>query len=344
MKKVMFENKKNFLYLQKALLDFDLNLKGLKIFTEIASGSYQYTSIACLLAGADIVYGIVKDSSYGKKEDVISDVFKIGKQFNVSDRLVSVFSKDKDYISNCDIITNSGFVRPIDRKTISYMKPTAVIALMFECWEFNDKHLDLDACKEKDIIVVGVNEHHHLLNLFSAFPYKICKLLFDANMSIYNNKILLIASGEVGDLISQFFLKNDIFYDRISFDDNLRSCPKLSKYDTIVVAELYHKDIDIISKNGFISTKKLKESNPLVQIVYSYGSINREDIHSNNLALYPEDDRNVIGDYLSSEIPIRLNVASLKVGEIISRYRLKGKSTKEILESIRENSLVDGLI
>jgi len=340
----MFEHKKNLLYLQKALLDFELNLKGLKIFTEIASGSYQYTSIACLLAKADVVYGISKDSSYGKKEDIISDVFKIAEQFNVSDRLVSVSSKDRDYISECDIITNSGFVRPIDRKTISYMKSTAVIPLMFECWEFNNEHLNLDACKENDIVVVGVNEHHPLLDLFSIFPYKICKLLFDANMSIYNNKILLISSGEVGDLIGKTFSKNDIYFDRISFDWNLISYPELSKYDVIIVAELYHKDIDIISEHGFISTKQLKEVNPLIQIVYSYGSINRDDIHKNNLALYPEDDRNIIGDYLSSEIPIRLNVASLKVGEIISRYRLKGMSIKEILEFVKNNNLVDGMV
>jgi len=328
--------------LLKAIDDFELDLSGLEVFTEIASGNYLYTSIASFLAGAEKTYGIVKDSIYASKEEVINDFFEITKHLDIKDKIIITSEKNEEFISRSDIITNSGFVRPINIEDISHMKSTTVIPLMFESWEFDSSHIDLECCKKKEVMVIGTNEHYHLLDLFSTFPYKICKMLFDANMSIYNDNILLVSSGEIGDLISEFFSVNNINFDRISFEFplNIQNFD-LSIYDAIIIAELYFKKINILSKNGFISTKKLKKDNPLIQVIHSYGLVNKKDIYEENISIFPNIGGNVTGDYLSPEITIRLNVASLKVAEIVSRYRLKGKTVEETLDIISKNNLVD---
>ena len=63
-------NYKREIYLVKKLInDFNLNLQGLNVITECASGSYLLSPLAvCLSGGRAICVG--KDSSYGLFEDI----------------------------------------------------------------------------------------------------------------------------------------------------------------------------------------------------------------------------------------------------------------------------------
>jgi hypothetical protein len=332
------ERKKEILL--RAISDFNLNLSGLTVFTEIASGNYAYTAICSILAGATKTIGLVKDSFYSSSEDVLKNFYDLVYYFNIKEKSnwSVVFYKDIESLSKSDIITNSGFLRPISKRDIDLMKETAVIPLMFESWEFDKSCIDFSFCKEKGILVLGTNEHYYKLDLFGYIPYKICKLIFDSGMSLYKNKILLLSSGEVGDRISNFFSLNNICFDRFCFDKKFNY--DLSKYDILIISELYFKE-DILSKTGIISSEKLKEENPSIKIIYTYGLINRKDILEEDLLLFPNSFRNVTGDYLCPEITIRLNVASLKVAEIAARKRLQGLPCNEVLDFISSNDLVD---
>lgn len=55
---------------KKAIKKFNLDLKGLTVFTEAATGNYLYTSIISALAGSDRVFAVTGDSKYGKKDEV----------------------------------------------------------------------------------------------------------------------------------------------------------------------------------------------------------------------------------------------------------------------------------
>lgn len=57
-----------------------------------------------------------------------------------------IFRKDKEIFGKSDLITNTGFVRPIDREMISLMKRTAVIPLIWKTRELREADLDLQAC------------------------------------------------------------------------------------------------------------------------------------------------------------------------------------------------------
>jgi len=333
---------------KSAIEKFRLDLEGLTVFTEAATGNYLYNPIISALAGSNHVFAVTDDSKYGKKEDVKEQTLKEAKKLGVEDKVTVLFEKDMDCLSKSDIVTNSGFVRPITNEMVSCMKSTAVIPLMFTAKNFRTEDIDIKACQKKGVIVLGVNEHHPLLNMFGYVGFYMCKLLFEMNLSVFKNKLLLIGSGDLGNYPTDFFLKNNISIDRITFDGDVpehqkafvRSrdeiIEKLGSYDAIIIAELHH-DIDILSNNGFIPVGILKEKNPLVQIIHIAGSISRDDVLKKNLALYPKDIKpfgyqSVSCDCLGPNCTIELNTAGLKVGEVAARARLNGLTTEEAIQ------------
>ena len=351
------ERKRKWEFIRKAINKFNLNLEGLTVFTEAATGNYLYTPIIAALAGAERVFAVTADSKYGKKEEIKEQTLKEAEELGVAGTIDVIFEKDAGFLSKSDIITNSGFVRPIIREMVSCMKPTAVIPLMWETWEFRLEELDLAACREKGILVMGTNEHHPSLDLFRSIGFKVCKLLFETGLSVYNDKLLLIASGDIGSSIADFFINNRISFDRIVFDGDIPQhqkafvCPReyviqhLSEYDAVIIAELRH-DVDILSKDGFIPTKLLKEANPLIQIVYTCGRASKDDIIAEGLALYPPDIKPfgyiaASADYLGARPTLELSAAGLKVGEVMARCRLKGKSIGETIDYALHHSPAD---
>jgi len=342
---------------KKSVAKFALNLEGLTVFTEAASGNYLYIPIIAALAGAEHVYAVTTDSKQGKKEDVERDTISEARNLGVDNRITVLFEKDRDSLSKSDIITNSGFVRPITREMVSWLKPTAVIPLMYETWELREQDVDLSACQEREILVLGTNEHHPLLNLFAVNGFLICKLLFDAGLDVYKDNLLLIASGPTGDSIASFFMKNNVSFRRVTFNDNVPDNQKASaisqeealyniaEYDDIIVFELQH-NVDILSRTGFIPVELLQEKNCHVQIIHISGSVNKDDILKAGLALYPEDIRpfgyqTVSADYLGPKTVLELNTAGLKVGEVMARCRLKGISIEDTVRYALENSPAD---
>lgn len=351
--------KRNWVLVRKLISKHKLNLAGLTVFTEAATGSYKYTPIIAALAGAEQVFAVTADSKYGSKEIVKEQTLIEAKILGVRDKIAVLYEKNGDCLSRSDIITNSGFVRPITAEMVSYMKSTAVIPLMWLASEFRPEELDLPACIEKGILVMGTNEHHPSLKLFNSIGFKICKLLFNTGFSIYNDKFLLIASGDMGNYISDFFINNSVSFDRVVFDNEIPMRHKkfvcnrteiinnLDKYDALIIAELCH-NVDILSADGFISTKLLKKQNPLVQIIHTYGSVNNDDILREAISIYPPDPKpfpygTACADYLGDKPALDLITAGLKVGEVMARCRLKGMSVDGTEKYALEHSPADAL-
>lgn len=343
---------------KKTIEKFNLNLEGLNVFTEAATGNYMYTPIAAALAGAEHVFAVTGDSKYGKKEDVKKQTMEEAKELGVDDKITVLFEKDMNCLSKSDIITNSHFVRPISKKMILDMRPTAVIPVMFLTGDLKVRRdIDIEACLSKEILVLGTNEYDSSLNLFESNGFYMSKLLFEAGLSIFKNKLLIIASGDMGNYSCNFFKNVGVSFDRMVFDN--QAIPKdqkqfiknkedilnnLSEYDAIIISERFN-NIDILSNKGVIPVKNLKEDNPFVQIIVVVGSVNKEDIVNAGLSIYPEDiqpfgSHTVSSDYLGPNSAIELNVSSLKVGEIMARNRLKYDFERAYKDSIK-NPLVD---
>src|SRR5712692_5740796 len=115
-----------------------LDLSGAVVFTEAASGPYVVTPLLAALAGAKKVFALARTTGYGSREDVASQTFELADLFGGRGRIEIVSEKSFDVLRQADIVTNSGHLRPLDAKTIRALKPTAVIPLMYEAWEFRE--------------------------------------------------------------------------------------------------------------------------------------------------------------------------------------------------------------
>src|SRR5919202_4722250 len=120
----------------------NLELSGLTVLTEAASGAYVVTSVLAAMAGAD-VYALAAGTAYASSERIRELTAELARLGKVVDRIQLVDGKDSDLVRTADIVTNSGQVRPIDAKMVTGMKPSAVVPLMYESWEYRQADVDL---------------------------------------------------------------------------------------------------------------------------------------------------------------------------------------------------------
>ena len=113
-----------------------LDLSDTVVFTEAATGPYSVTPVIAAAAGARRVFALARSTRWGSADAVERQTMDLARRAGVSTRVVIVSEKTRDILGEVDIITNSGHVRPIDAGTIALLKPTAVVPLMYEAWEY----------------------------------------------------------------------------------------------------------------------------------------------------------------------------------------------------------------
>ena len=155
-----------------------LDLTGLTVATECASGAYAYTPILALLSGAQVI-SIGRDSSYGSLQDNKTNIEQIITKNNIEGK-ISFLEKNKlnssEVFNTVNIITNSGMIRPLNKEIIDLLPTNTVIPLMWETWEFRPTDLDIVACQTKKIPVIGTNESYEGINMFGYNSFIVLKL------------------------------------------------------------------------------------------------------------------------------------------------------------------------
>ena len=135
--------------IKKSISKFNLNLDGKVILTEAATGNYVVTPIIAAVSGAKKVYALAKDSKYGSIDEIKEQTYNLAKYFNIENKIEVISSLDCIDLQTVDILTNTGFLRPIDENIIDKLKTECVIPLMWETWEFRNSDLDIEACVKK---------------------------------------------------------------------------------------------------------------------------------------------------------------------------------------------------
>lgn len=144
----------------------ELDLTDWVVTTEAATGAYASTAAAAAAAGAE-VWAFAAESGYGTVADAERDVTVLMDALGVGPRAVTIVTnKDELPYERTDLVTNSGFLRPIGASLIERLPKTAVIALMYEAWEARDGDVDYAAAAERGIRVIGVDEHHPACGAF----------------------------------------------------------------------------------------------------------------------------------------------------------------------------------
>lgn len=333
--------------IQGCIRNFNLDLDKLTIFTEAATGAYLYTPILCALAGAAKVFAITKDSQYGKKEEIRDLTMREAARNGVKNRIDVIFEKTREVVAECDIITNSGLVRPIDREFISWMKSTAVIPLMWEPWEFREGEIDLVACNEQGILVMGTDEHKGPLDMYRYAGFLAMKLLFELGMEGCNTNVILLGGKEsLGASIYGFFksvginvvwFTNDGQYES-KFYSQLCNFFKShgANYDVLLVAE--HEDaIPLLGADGLLDYHDIKTINPYLSIGVIAGNIDIDGLKASTIKFLPENIfpfgyMSYQAYHLGPRPVLELYAAGLKVGERMARARLAGKTISEAMD------------
>jgi hypothetical protein len=323
--------------IKEAINIFKLDLRGLEIFTEAASGNYKWTPIMACLSNAKKVYAVTKDSKYSTADNVIKEIRGIASQLNINNRLEVIREKKTVYVKKSDIFTNSGFVRPIDADMIKNMKKTAVISLMWEPWEFREEDIDKDACRKFGIPIIGVNENHKDLRTLRYVGLTVAKLLFENNLEVFGNNILVIGSGD--------FLKETVLVLRkigarvFNIDTAISNTFKIDNsainFGAVICVENIRRDLTLIGKHGIINDKKIDKLGSNFKIIHICGKIDEKYIRGKMISLVPRKPAlpghmSFTVDYVGIKPLINLCAAGLKAGEVGARLRKSGVDVNKI--------------
>lgn len=312
--------------INKSIIECNLQLNGLTVLTEAATGAYIVTPIIAAMAGAKKVYAITQDTRYGSAEEVRQQTVNLAQLAQVRDKIEFITTKTQDIVAEADIITNSGHVRPIDAEMISWMNPHAVIALMYEAWEFRPQDVDWLACQKRNILIVGVNERHPAVDVFSFLGIMAIKQLLDAGIAVYNCDILLLCDNPFRTFIERGLLNAGARVDTVG---NLKQASLDKIYDAIVVA-LQPQSYPVLSAEDAKLIAKLWSEAVILQY---WGDIDRAAFSEHNIPLFPlkapkPGHMGVLPSDVGPEAIVRLQTGGLTAAEVVYRQLLTFETTE----------------
>ena len=300
--------------IQNSIQKLKLNLEGKTVLTEIGSGAFMYIGLIAALAGAKKLILWTKDSSYGAANDIIKDFTVHYKAWNLkTEFIISKNSRPISDIQEADIITNSGFIRPIDSGFINQIKPSAVIAYMAEAWEFRASDINLNYCHQKNILVGGTWENHPNLNIFDNCGPLALKMMADAGQDITNKNIAIVSNDHFGAVISKALkgiahsIINTAQLNQINF----------SSFNLIFIAD-YSTENTILGSDGLLPIDKIQHC----PVVHLAGKVDVVFAEKNRIKVWPAKNgaskkMTFTLAYLGIKPVIDLHTAGLKVGELM---------------------------
>jgi hypothetical protein len=182
--------------IKKTISSEHLNLENRTVFTEAASGPFIVTPIIAAMAGAEI-YCVTQPSRFGSVGEVIDATYELAEKAGVAGQIH--ISISKKMVREADIVTNLGWVRPINRDLIRQMPKGSVIPLMYESWEFRPEDIDIDIANARRIPVMGTDEGQ----VFDYCGELAIKLLHDYGYPVRGTKVSVIGSDRMSSVVRE---------------------------------------------------------------------------------------------------------------------------------------------
>jgi hypothetical protein len=313
-----------FAQIKDIIATLQLELNGQVVLTEVASGAFAYTPIIAAMAGAEKVYAWSRDSTYGKAEDHVANCQQLFSNFNMDKHVVefAINDRPKAHIQVADIVTNLGFVRPLNLAFLEALHPQAVIAYMSEAWEVRPNDIDIAYCKKRGIRIAGTWENHPHLNIFDACGPLALKLCFDAGYEVYQNRILIVSNDAFGTVAHKALSAMNPTEIVLSSIDEAQRRTEWN-FDFILIAD-YTSTSEFIGHNGIITPRSIEGCG----VVHLAGKVDVQFAIDNGISVFPEKegvDHRMTETlaYLGTKPVIDLHAAGLKVGELLR----KGKAS-----------------
>ncbi|MHA3774173.1 hypothetical protein ACXR0O_21805 [Verrucomicrobiota bacterium sgz303538] len=303
--------------MRNAIAETGLDLSGVTVLTEAASGSYVVTPVIAALSNARHVYAVTRSSSYGSAAEIIEQTMNLASMAGVADRITISEEVPFHALPDVNLVTNSGHLRPITSHIINRLATPAVIALMFESWEFRPHDLDVSACRQRGVAVVGVNEHHPAVDVFSYLGPLAVKLLHDAGLPVYRNRIGVLCDNQFDEPIMRALSGIGAEAHCLTTAERLQR----DSWDAILVALQPTANPRIgAGEAAYLSSV----SGPGTLVAQFWGDVDRDALQSANMRVWPPmpPKRGHMAILLSSIGPepiVRLQTGGLKAAEWILR-------------------------
>jgi hypothetical protein len=296
-----------------------LDLSGAVVLTEAASGAYAVTPVLAAMAGAASVAALARTSPYGTSAEVAEETVSLARTAGVADRVEVVTEKLPAIVASADIVTNSGHLRPIDEGMIGWMKPTAVVPLMFEAWELPARagDVDLAALRRRGIAAAGTNERHPAVDVFSFLGVMAAKLLLDAGVAVYRSRLAVLCDNPFGP-----FLRDGLgaYGADVSVHASLREVAAEDRPDAVVVA-LRPGPRPVL---GADAAGELAARWPGTVVAQFWGDVDRAALSAAGVPYWPLEapapgHMGILPSDVGPEPVVRLQAGGLKVGEVLRR-------------------------
>jgi hypothetical protein len=322
--------------MREAVAFHRLDLSGLTLFTEIGTRGFVTTPFIAAMGDAKHVYAITRDSVYGTASSGASFADRFAKFCEMEGRVEVVTVKTPATLGRADIVTNLGFVRPIDAETVDMMKPGVVVAMMCEGWEFRDDDLDLDACARRGVAVVETNEDYPGLTVFDFCGPLCVKLLLEAEIEVYKSQIVLVSSDKFGLIIEDCLRRNGAQVRRFARLSDPEVEGFLAAADALVIAD-YGSRGCFLGPSGQMTVERLREVAPGIVVIPFAGRVDAAALRRASIWCLPHAGREASRmsrtlAHLGVKPVVDLHCAGLKVAEIVSRHK-RGDRDEDALKA-----------
>lgn len=335
--------------IRNAIETFGLNLSGQTVLTEAATGHFSVTPAIALLAGAERVLCLTRDSKYGSTEDAREEVSKLIKLAGLK-QLPDIFlDRRKCPVEEADIVTNLGFVRPLDRSFIERMKSGAVISLMWEPWALRPAEIDIPACRERGVLVVGTDEQDHRLQTFRYLGLTVMKVLFDLQQEVLGNRYILLSDCPFGAAVAGVLKANGANARQIDVPEwlSLRNGGVQSLFQGVdaFILLVHRTDRPLLNSKDTPHIDKILAVAPDLRIVHVSGNIDFTLLQSAAMvytpaAFSPPFYMSINPSWLGPKPVVDLHTAGLHVGSACFRLRKTIKNPADFIFSARRTAPV----
>lgn len=322
----------------QAIAQMELDLDGLVVFTEAASGPYLWTPLLAACAGARHVYALAAGNAHHTAAEAAEATRGAAERFGLGDRLEVVYAKRPEHLARTDVITNSASLRPISAQEIACLPATAALPLMWEPWEFRPEDLDLVACRERGILVLGTCETRPPCDLVPYMGPLAVRLLLDLRLEVHRTAVIVLGGQAMGHEMARHLAAIGCEVDH--FGAGARPYDELTPEaavgrDAIIVAE--HADRRVLVDARFA------EANPALRIGVVSGTVDGGALRAAGLVVVPDALRepgymHYDASLLGPRPVLELFAAGLRVGEVATRARQAGLGVREAARHALEHS------
>jgi hypothetical protein len=294
-----------------------LDLSGRVVLTEAATGAYAVTPVLAAMAGADHVIAVTRDTRHGTVAEVTSATLGLARLAGVVERITVTAERRREYVARADVVTNSGHVRPIDAEMVGWMRPAAVVPLMFEAWELmaGRVDVDLDALRARDIAFAGTNERHPAVGVFDYLGLMAVRLLLDAGIPARGSSIAVLCDNPFREYLVRGLEGCGAAVASATGLDGL----EVDGRPDAVLVSLRPRDLPVV---GGAEAGEIARRWPGVTVAQFWGDLDRAALARAGLPVWPAaapapGHMGVLPSDVGPDPVVRLQAGGLKVGSVL---------------------------